>query len=88
MRVFVALPCDALGPLLGAVTLIVAFWEESRVLASMLATAGFVGTVAVAVWSVFRGLTEWPRLLEATLGELRPDRNALIGVPSSETQRD
>jgi uncharacterized membrane protein YqjE len=84
----VALLCGALGLLLGAVTLIIAFWEESRVLASLLVTAGFLSIAAVAVWNVWRGLNGRPRLLEATLDELRRDRDALAGAPASETRRD
>jgi len=78
---FVALLFGALGLLLGAVTLIIALWEESRVLASLLVTSGFLGVAAFAVWNVWRGVTARPRLLEATLDELRRDRGALSGVP-------
>lgn len=78
---FVALLFGALGLLLGAVTLIIALWEESRVLASLLVTSGFLGVAAFAVWNVWRGVTARPRLLEATLDELRRDRDALSGVP-------
>lgn len=78
---FVALLFGALGLLLGAVTLIIALWEESRVLASLLVTSGFLGVAAFAVWNVWRGVTARPRLLEATLDEPRRDRDALSGVP-------
>jgi len=78
---FVALLFGALGLLLGAVTLIIALWEESRVLASLLVPSGFLGVAAFAVWNVWRGVTARPRLLEATLDELRRDRDALSGVP-------
>lgn len=78
---FVALLFGALGLLLGAVTLIIALWEESRVLASLLVTSGFLGVAAFAVWNVWRGVAARPRLLEATLDELRRDRDALSGVP-------
>lgn len=77
---FVALLFGALGLLLGAVTLIIALWEESRVLASLLVTSGFLGVAAFAVWNVWRGVTARPRLLESTLDELRRDRDALAGV--------
>lgn len=84
---FVALLFGALGLLLGAVTLIIALWEESRVMASVLVTSGFLGVAAIAVWNVWRGIHTRPRLLSATLDELRRDRDALAGLQREATTR-
>lgn len=85
---FVALLFGALGLLLGAVTLIIALWEESRVMASVLVTTGFLGVAAIAVWNVWRGIYARPRLLSDTLDELRRDRDALAGLHREATTRN
>ena len=85
---FVALLFGALGLLLGAFTLIIALWEQSRVLASVLVTCSFFGIAGFAVWNFWRGINARPRLLEATLDELRRDRDALAGVAPGDTRRD
>jgi uncharacterized membrane protein YqjE len=85
---FVALLFGALGLLLGAFTLIIALWEQSRVLASVLVTCSFFGIAGFAVWNFWRGINARPRLLEATLDELSRDRDALAGVAPGDTRRD
>ncbi len=85
---FVALLFGALGLLLGAATLIIAFWEESRLLASVLVTCGFWASRALPSGNVWLGISTRPRLREATLDELRQDRDALAGVPPEESRRD
>jgi len=77
---FVALLFGALGLLMLAVTLIVAVWEQHRLLASALVTLVFLGVAALAIWQAWRAVTRGPRLLEATLEELRRDRDALVAA--------
>jgi len=77
---FVALLFGALGLLMLAVTLIVAVWEQHRLLASALVTLVFLGVAALAIWQAWRAVTRGPRLLEATLEELRRDRGALVAA--------
>lgn len=77
---FVALLFGALGLLMLAVTVIVAVWEQHRLLASALVTLVFLGVAALAVWQAWCAVTRGPRLLEATLEELRRDRDALAAV--------
>jgi uncharacterized membrane protein YqjE len=77
---FVALLFGALGLLMLAVTVIVAVWEQHRLLASALVTLVFLGVAALAVWQAWRAVIRGPRLLEATLEELRRDRDALAAV--------
>jgi uncharacterized membrane protein YqjE len=76
---FVALLFGALGLLLGAVTVIIALWDENRVLVSLLVTMGFLAMAGIASWQVWRGINRSPRLLEGTLEELRRDREAFAG---------
>lgn len=78
--VSVALLFGALGLLMLAVTVIIAVWEQHRLLASALVTIAFLGVAALAVWQAWRAVTRGPRLLEATLEELRRDRDALAAV--------
>ena len=85
---FVALLFGALGLLLGAVTVIVALWEENRLLASALVTGGFLGVAIFAIWKVWRDVSGRPRLLEATLDELRRDREALSALREGRGQSD
>lgn len=85
---FVALLFGALGLLLGAVTVIVALWEENRLLASALVTGGFLGVAIFAIWKVWRDVTGRPRLLEATLDELRRDREALSALREGRGRSD
>ena len=85
---FVALLFGALGLLMLAVTVLVALWEGHRLLASAVITAVFLGVAAVAVWQVWRAMSRAPRLLEATLEELRRDRDALADIRSRNTGDD
>ena len=78
--VSVALLFGALGLLMLAVTVIIAVWEQHRLLASALVTIAFLGVAALAVWQAWRAVTRGPHLLEATLEELRRDRDALAAV--------
>ena len=51
---FVALLFGALGMLMVTVTILVAFWEQHRLLTAGLVTLLFFGVAAVAVWQVLR----------------------------------
>lgn len=85
---FVALLFAALGLLMLAVTVIVAVWEQHRLLASALVTLVFLGIAALAVWQAWRAVNRGPRLLESTLEELRRDRDALAAVRDQARQGD
>jgi uncharacterized membrane protein YqjE len=74
-----ALLFGALALLLTALTVVIALWDESRVLASVVVTAVFFLIAAVAAWRVWRDLTQHPRLLQGTLDELRRDGELIAG---------
>jgi uncharacterized membrane protein YqjE len=67
------------GVLLLALTIVIAFWDGHRLLASVLVTLVFFAVAAVAGLTVRRRLRERPRLLAATIGELKRDARALGG---------
>lgn len=74
-----ALLFGALTLLLAAITVVIAFWDESRVLASVLVTAVFLLLAGGAAWRVWRDLARHPRLLQGTIDELRRDRDVIAG---------
>ena len=83
-RVAVILLWAAVGLLFGAlamlmvtVTIIVALWEQHRVLAAGLITLGFFLVAALALWQVLRRVRGRRPLLAASLEELRRDRAAI-----------
>ena len=71
--------CAGFGVLLLALTVVIAFWEGHRLLASVLVTFAFFGVAVAAGIVVRRRLRERPRLLAATIGELKRDARALQG---------
>jgi uncharacterized membrane protein YqjE len=71
--------CAGFGVLLLALTVVIAFWEGHRLLASVLVTLVFFAVAAAAALIVRRRLRERPRLLAATIGELKRDARALGG---------
>jgi uncharacterized membrane protein YqjE len=73
----VALLFGALAMLMVTVTLIVALWEQHRVLAAGLITLGFFLVAAVALWQIVRRVRGRKPLLAASLEELRRDRAAI-----------
>ena len=75
---FVALLFGALGMLMVTVTILVAFWEQHRLLAAGLVTLLFFGVAALAAWQVLRRVRK--PLLAASLEELRRDRAAIAAA--------
>ena len=73
----VALLFGALGMLMVTVTILVAFWEQHRVLAAGLVTLLFFAVTAFAVWQIQRRVRGRKPLLAASLEELRRDRAAI-----------
>jgi uncharacterized membrane protein YqjE len=73
----IALFTAGTGLLLGAVTVVVAFWDTHRLLASVLASTAFLVVALVAAFVVAMKLRSKPPLLNETLAELRRDRQAL-----------
>jgi uncharacterized membrane protein YqjE len=74
---FVAVVCGFLSLLLAALTIVFAFWDTHRVLASVCVTIAFVVFTVIAVLVMRARLRAKPRLLDATLTELARDRDEL-----------
>lgn len=60
--------------MLGAVFVMIAVWDEHRLLAAGLLAAGFLACGIAATLFVRRRMAERPRLFASTLGELARDR--------------
>lgn len=73
----VALLFLALALLMGALTFVIAMWEQDRLLASLWVTGGFLLIAAIAIWQVWRALYRSRRLFASTLEALRKDRESL-----------
>jgi uncharacterized membrane protein YqjE len=69
--------CFALAIVLGALLLVVVFWDENRVAVLAVLAALFAGGGAVAIAAARNVSTARPAALEATLAELRNDIDAL-----------
>jgi uncharacterized membrane protein YqjE len=67
----------SLTVLLIAFTIVIAFWDEHRLLAAGLVTAAFGLIALTAIVVVRRRLRERPQFLSATAGELKRDAAAL-----------
>ncbi len=67
----------SLTVLLLAFTIVIACWEQHRLLAAGLVTAAFALIAVIAALVVRRRLQTRPRFLSATSGELRRDAEAL-----------
>jgi len=59
---------------LGAVFVLIAFWDDNRLLAAGLLAAGFLCIGVAGTLFVRRRMAERPRFFAATLGELARDR--------------
>ena len=70
----------SLTVLLLALMIVIAFWDQHRLLAAGLVTAAFACIALSAVVIVRRRLQARPRFLSATAGELKRDAAAL-GAP-------
>jgi uncharacterized membrane protein YqjE len=67
----------SLTVLLLALTIVIACWEQHRLLAACLVTAAFALIAISAALVVRQRLQQRPRFLSATSGELRRDAEAL-----------
>jgi uncharacterized membrane protein YqjE len=60
-----------------AVVIVVVFWDDHRTLAASLTALGFLAITGVAALVVRAKARARPKLLEATIDEIRRDREAL-----------
>jgi uncharacterized membrane protein YqjE len=75
--ILVALFCASLGAMFLALTIIVIFWDQHRVLAATGVTAVFALLAIVATRVVHARLQQRPRFLAATMAELQRDARVL-----------
>lgn len=74
---FVAFFAAGVGLFLGALTVILVFWDTHRLMAALLVTGVFIA-IAVFAWvMLLMQLRHTPRLLDGTLNELARDRDRL-----------
>lgn len=64
---------------LSAVAVIIAFWDEHRVLVAVGLAGLFAALAALALWALLAQARARPRLFQATLAELAKDRDRLGG---------
>ena len=69
----------SLAVLVLALTVVIAFWDTHRLLVAGLVTGGFAAIAVIAVLLVRARIANRPRLLAATLGELKRDASSLEG---------
>jgi uncharacterized membrane protein YqjE len=74
---FIALLAAMMGLFFGALTIVVVYWDEHRVLAASLITAAFLVFAAIAVLMLVAKANSRPRFLDATLTELAKDADSL-----------
>lgn len=74
---FVTFFAVGVGLFLGALTLILVFWDSHRLLAALLVTGAFFAIAAFAWVMLLVQLRHTPRLLDGTLSELARDRDRL-----------
>ena len=73
----IALVALMIGLMFGGLTIVFAYWDTNRVLASLLVTVGFVSMAIAAVLVLAVKSRSRPRFLDATLTELAKDSQAL-----------
>lgn len=78
---FVVVFFAGLTVLMLAFVVVVAFWEDHRLLAASLTTLVFVAVTAIAMLLLRTKVRARPKLLEATIEEIKHDREALGGHP-------
>jgi len=71
----------SLAVLVLALTIVIAFWDTHRLLAAGAVTAALAGVAVIALLVVRAKLRNRPRLLSATVGELKRDAAALESDP-------
>ena len=76
---FVVVFFAGLTVLMLAFVIVIAFWEEHRLLAASLTTLGFLAVTGAAMLVVKAKARARPRLLEATIEEIKRDREVLGG---------
>lgn len=64
---------------LSAVAVIIAFWDEHRILAAVGLAGLFAVLAALALWALVAQARSRPRLFQSTLEELAKDRDRLGG---------
>lgn len=75
----VALVAAGIGLFLLALLVIFVFWDTHRIIASMAVTAAFFLIAAVAALVLRAKVRGKPPMLDATLAELKKDRETLLG---------
>lgn len=83
---FMALFFGGLTVLMLTLTLVIAFWEEHRIMAAGLATLLFALLTAVALFVVRGKMRTRQRLLASTIDELRRDR--IVLDPDGDSRRE
>ena len=76
---FVVVFFAGLSVLMLAIVIVVAFWDDHRMLAAGLMTGVFFGLTAIGLLVVRSKVRSRPRLLEGTIEAIRHDREALGG---------
>ena len=76
---FIVVFFAGLTVLMLAFVIVVVFWDDHRILAASLTALGFLAITGIAVLVVRAKTKARPKLLEATIEEIRRDREALGG---------
>lgn len=74
---FVVIFFAGITVLMFAFVVVIAWWEEHRLLAAALTALLFLAITAVALFVVLAKARARPKLLEATIGEIQRDRDVL-----------
>ena len=76
---FFALLFVALAFLMAALTLVIALWEQERLVVSLWVTGGFLALAAFAAFKGWRMFTRKPRVYSQVIDYLRRNRESLSG---------
>ena len=76
---FIVVFFAGLTVLMLAFVIVVVFWDDHRILAASLTALGFLAITGIAILVVRAKTKARPKLLEATIEEIRRDREALGG---------